>query len=120
MPEWLDSHGREGWHQIVGLVESLGLLTLSDGPALEIYASAYSRLRWAQKELQYGVVAMNAQNSVRSHPAVAAAQSASTTMLSILTEYGLTAASRSKVSVSKSEEDDPLAAFMAPALKKRS
>lgn len=120
MPDWFDDFGRQGWHRIVGLVESLGLLAVTDGASFEIYAAAYSRLRWAQKELEYGVVAMNAQNSVRSHPAVAAAQSASTTMLSILTEYGLTAASRSKVSVAKSEEDDPLAAFMAPALKKRS
>ena len=82
-PKHFDKQGKYWFKRLGDQLAGIGVLTELDGKALEMLVDAYVESREARKEVR-----------------------------GWLQEFGMTPASRSKVSVRKSEDDDPLAEFM--------
>lgn len=47
-PEYLDEIGKAEWLSVTAQLEAMGLQSGTDSQALEQYAGAYSRYRWAE------------------------------------------------------------------------
>jgi P27 family predicted phage terminase small subunit len=97
-PESLDSFGRAEWERIVPELEAMGVLSQVDGAALALYCAAYSIAVRADMEIGlYGLLLETGMGGLKANPAVAMAKAARAQMHSLLTEFGATPASRSKV-----------------------
>lgn len=114
-PKHLDTIGRAEWRRIVPLLDRMGVLASVDGAALALYCDTYSRWYAARQEvdkrgllvevdMEYGTV-------LKLNPASAVMTSTTKTMIQLLTEFGCTPSSRSRVSV-KDSRKDPLEAFL--------
>jgi P27 family predicted phage terminase small subunit len=113
-PEHLDSFGRAEWERIVPELEALGVLARVDGAALALYCAAYSTAVQADMEVGlYGLLVDTGMGGVKSNPAVAMARAARSQMHRLLTEFGATPASRSKVKVRDEGSKDALGEFLA-------
>jgi P27 family predicted phage terminase small subunit len=114
-PGHFDEFAREAWDRLIPQLDGLGLLTAVDAPALELYCAAYSRWRRALTEIEaFGVTSYTTEGaSVKANPACNIAAQAERLMAALLTEFGLTPSSRSRVKSAGSESDDALAAFLA-------
>jgi P27 family predicted phage terminase small subunit len=104
-PADLDPKGREAWDRIAPKLAELGVLTEVDGEALALYCKNYAIACRAEGQIKrYGVTVK--EGSVRRpNPAVAIAHRAHQIMTSILTEFGLTPSSRSRVKVDATPRD---------------
>jgi P27 family predicted phage terminase small subunit len=112
-PECLDSFGRAEWGRIVPQLEAMGVLAEVDGAALALYCAAYSQ--WVQADMEigiYGLLVDTGMGGVKANPAVAMARAARAQMHSLLTEFGATPASRSKVKVRDEGKKDALGEFL--------
>jgi P27 family predicted phage terminase small subunit len=105
-PDYLDAFGREAWDRLIPKLDELGILSEVDSEAIVLYCQAYSRWRLASLDIaKNGVTTMSAFDSVKSNPAVAVAVQAERMMASILTEFGMTPSSRSRVKVDTTSRD---------------
>jgi P27 family predicted phage terminase small subunit len=113
-PEYLDSFGRAEWDRIMPELEDLGVLAKVDGAALALYCAAYSE--WIQAQLEviiHGLLVETGAGALKPNPAVAMGHKARAQMASLLTEFGCTPASRSRVKVQgDAQSRDALAEFM--------
>ncbi len=97
-PEALDSFGRAEWDRILPELEELGILARVDGAALGLYCAAYSQWIRADLEVQIrGLLVDTGTGGVKGNPAVTMAHMARAQMHSLLSEFGATPASRSRV-----------------------
>lgn len=119
---------RAEWRRLCDELEALGVLNLSHRAALEIYCGAYGRLLIAEAALEaHGAVLFTTRGEekdargnvveegdvvIKSNPAAAVAAQCETIMTRILTEFGLTAASVSKVKAREQTQKDELADFL--------
>jgi P27 family predicted phage terminase small subunit len=113
MPEALDSFGRAEWERIMPELEELGILARVDGAALALYCSAYSQ--WIRADLEVvirGLLVNTGSGGVKPNPAVAMAHQARAQMHSLLTEFGCTPASRSRVKTDDGKARDALGEFL--------
>jgi P27 family predicted phage terminase small subunit len=122
------------YRKVGKLLDEVGVITKADGLALELLVSAYDEYRDARdliqdrasdKKFEDGQVAETKDGLVyetftnngaiyRPHPANAIATNAWRRTHAMLTEFGLTPASRVKVSSLEDENaEDPLEAFLA-------
>jgi P27 family predicted phage terminase small subunit len=132
MPKGLSLSARREWKSIVPELMKLGVLTVVDGKALAAYCEAFAMWEMARKEIRengltFKVTAITKIKQadgttrdevlvlgIKRNPAVAIAFESLRAMKSYLTEFGLTPASRSRLSVEQPpKNDDPVAAFMA-------
>ena len=121
MPEWLPASARAAWEHIAPLLFSMGVLAEPDRMALERLCQAYATIRHCERVLaDYGDLtyeSMGREGNVmrRQHPEVAILADADRRFHSYLVEFGLTPASRSKVSaiLDLSEEDERIARYFA-------
>jgi P27 family predicted phage terminase small subunit len=117
------------WNQLCDLLEGTGVLSPAHAPALEVYCAAYGRSLKAARAIQeHGLVirtpkvyshsakppeGVEPPLCCKANPAAGIAAQADKTMLAVLTEFGMTPASASRVSVStRSRADDDLEAFL--------
>jgi P27 family predicted phage terminase small subunit len=97
-PERLDDYEREGWAAFVRDVQLLGLLSVVDGHAATVYATAYGRGRRFDDEIrERGVMVEGAHGGLIVNPAVAAKERCERIMVSVLSLYGLTPSDRSRL-----------------------
>ena len=90
----------EEWNRIVPELYRLGLLTLVDRAALELYCSQYAIYRDALEEIKNeGITTTNIRSGAKAHPATQVAREAAKIIKSIATEFGLTPSSRSRISL---------------------
>jgi len=109
-PAFLKREALEQWRYIAPELERLGLLTIVDGAALAAYCQAYQR--WIQAERNVnknGLVLGGGTRYAQPNPAVGIAQKSMQLLRAFAAEFGLTPASRSRISVSKKPEaEDPM------------
>ena len=114
-PAHLDAIARHEWHVLSQLLHPLGLLTLLDRGALEMYCDSYSRwVRATAAVRESGEVVTlkgsTGQTRIFPNPWRRIADTAFEQMNRMLSEFGLTPASRSRISVKKlvepADDDD--------------
>lgn len=124
-PEWLDDYAREVWEQISPLLVGMRVLTEADAPALILLASAWSDWRTADEVIRRMGTSFevrewdrNAEEFVvvgyRRRPEVADRADAWRRVRLSLSDFGMTPAARSKVSVAddRAEKEDPVARWL--------
>lgn len=99
-PKHLNNIAKKEWKRVAKELEPLGLLTTIDMAALAAYCMAYSR--WVEAEdmiRQHGMLVKSPNGYPMQSPYLAIANKALDQMKGFLTEFGMTPASRSRISV---------------------
>ena len=123
-PAWLSERGNHYWNEIGPVLLSMKVVTFGDGAALSLLVEALAE--WAEARqavigvggvggvgLVYEMETESGQTMRRPKPEVAQASDAMKRALRMLTEFGLTPSSRSKVSALGGEDgNDPFAEMM--------
>ena len=118
-PAWLDLSplARRAWHELVPLLRGMGVLTRADRIALALlcdalasYANAKSVV--ATEGSTYETASETGATMIRAHPVVAMGAESSRFAKTMLGEFGLTPAARSKVSRVGSGQKDPLETWL--------
>lgn len=110
---------RAEWRRIVRELGTVpGLLTSVDGDAISMYAETYARWVVASQKLAMGglVVEMSTQNGgkyMATSPYMAIVNQCLKTMKQLLTEFGMTPASRTRIQIEKPPEEDPFDEFLS-------
>ena len=100
------------------LLNAMGLLTKVDIPALEAYCVAYGRWVEAEKKVkELGVVVKTTNGNPIQNPYLSAANKAMKQMRQWMSEFGLTPASRTRVTAVEAEEPDELEQLLMRGVK---
>ena len=105
-PKHMSKDARTYWRQITPLLDSMGILTIADTTGIEILCECYAEWRQACEALKaygsstYETKTKDGSTMFRNRPELATKADCERRIKAMLTEYGLTAASRSKVSTS--------------------
>lgn len=110
-PDWLDKTAKDAYNDIVKIVSDMGVMSKGDSLALSLLVDAYKRYLDARKDLKKNGQVEESFNSNgakvrKKNPSIDIAFEAHTKMMNILREFGLTPASRSKVSSVEDEKGD--------------
>lgn len=117
-PEWLSELAKQYWGEIGAVLLAMKLTTVADGPALQLLTEALAEWADARRAvhlagLTYETTTMTGDVMRRPNPEVAIASDAWRRALKMLTEFGLTPASRSKVSaLGENDGKDPFEEMM--------
>ena len=101
IPEHLDEEARSEWSRITKALQEMNLLATTDRTALACYCTLYSRWVQAERDVEkYGsVVKAPSSGYPQKSPYLSIADSAMKSMLTFLTEFGMTPAARSRIRV---------------------
>lgn len=117
-PEWLPESGRRFWHELEPMLLSMRVLTEADRPALVALAAVYAIWRRAfdviwEEGTSYEAVTEHG-TMMRRRPEATDEADAWRRFRSMLIEFGLTPAARSRVSASAGGEkdDDPVETWL--------
>ncbi|ANW50101.1 phage terminase small subunit P27 family [Burkholderia pseudomallei] len=106
VPEWLSAEAREHWPTIAKQLADAGVLSVLDRAALAQYCEAFAIWRQAyEKVLKFGLIVKAQSGFPVQSPFLSIANVQSERMLRILAEFGMTPASRSRVTVSKADDE---------------
>lgn len=109
-----DDEAREEWDRMVALLDRMGVLSQTDGAALSIYCSIYSRWVKAKAELKAGSLTIATDNGgEKTNPAVGIAERCEAQMRAYLTEFGCTPSSRGRLKTGGEKKRDRLSEFQA-------
>lgn len=116
-PAHLSPKAKTAFKNVCDLLEEMGVLTVADGMALEMLCDAYAEWRDLRKVVEqkgatYETVATSGDVMVKARPEVAMAADAWKRVKAMASEFGLTAASRTKLQTSEPESVDPLEEFL--------
>lgn len=112
-PAWLPADARECWDDIFKLLSPLGYVLETDKHALAILAREMMMIRRGTAEIEKYGLTIETDRGPRQNPAVGVVNSATRSMLNILSHFGLTPASRTKiVAAASSEEKDAFEDFL--------
>lgn len=103
-PTWLHREAKREWRRIVPELESLGLLTKIDRAQLAAYCQSYAR--WYEAEMvikRDGMIMTTATGYQQQMPAVGIARQAMADMRAFASEFGLSPAARTRISVKPAE-----------------
>ena len=118
-PAWLSPKAKRAWKEIVGILGGMKILAKADRKALEMLCDAYAEYRDARAVVSkqgatYEAETVAGGTMIRPRPEVAIAADAWRRVKGMLTEFGLTPASRSRVHVpEKGENKSPFAEFLS-------
>lgn len=101
-PEFLEQEAREEWDRIVAILQEMDLLTTADRSALAAYCVAYGRwVRAEQQVRKFGEIVKSPDKGwPMQSPYLSISNQALETMRKLMTEFGLTPSSRSRIRVS--------------------
>lgn len=119
-PRFMSDRGAGAWKRIGGLLDSMGVLTHADQGALVLLCEAFADwFECVDVVRREGIVyeTPTAAGSIvkRAHPAVAMRNDAHRRIQSLLIEFGLTPAARSKVQRIDDDDADPLEELLREA-----
>jgi P27 family predicted phage terminase small subunit len=106
------------WFKRIGEeLDAVGVMTTLDGKALELLIEAYTEYRQhcdvlTEEGYTYKTVSATGEDIVKAHPAAVMKSDAWKRIRAMLSEFGMTPASRSKVGASGPVEADPLEEFL--------
>lgn len=112
-PDWLSSEARKHWPDIAAQLADARILTELDRAALAQYCEAF--VIWQQaydKVLKFGLIVKAQSGFPVQSPFLSIANQQSERMLRILTEFGMTPSSRSRVTASKPDDASRYAKFV--------
>jgi len=107
MPRHLDIEASAEWDRMSKELHKLGLLSELDSTELAAYCVCYSR--WVDAETQMaekGIVNTTTNGNIIQSPLVGISNQSMILMHKFLTEFGMTPASRARVSAKKSNKKD--------------
>jgi P27 family predicted phage terminase small subunit len=112
-PKHLSKEARAEWDRIAPILESMGLIALSDRSSLAMYCQAWGDHVKAENMIRKkGMVIETPNGSVQVSPWFSISKNSKLVAHKFLVEFGLTPASRSKVSARKEEsQKDPKQRF---------
>lgn len=112
-PDHLSDAAREHWEQVACELAEAGILTRIDRDALGLYCEAYARWVHANEQIQkFGPLVKAPSGYPMQSPFLAIANKAFDQMRAMLTEFGMTPSSRTKVQVERPDTADPLDEFL--------
>jgi len=112
-PEHLSEIALKEWNRMSELLLKLGLLTLIDRTAFAAYCTLYARWVEAEEALKKtGSVVRAPSGYPMLSPYYTVSNQCLQQMRAYLTEFGLTPASRSRISIGGLNQDDPLEDFL--------
>lgn len=112
-PRHLDNYAAEEWRRVVPDLRRMGLLTIVDRSALEAYCVNYGLYRQCKYILeQNGLICVAPSGYLQQRPEVAIMRNALKEMRAFMTQFGMTPASRSKISVSAADEESAFEQFL--------
>jgi P27 family predicted phage terminase small subunit len=111
-PEWLNLLELEAWDTLTAALEPMGVVTISDGPALTALAVAWADWRQARAVLDLEEHYPEAGDGLRKHPAAGVASEAWRRVASMLAEFGLTPSARSRLEVGACSDPDQFEYFL--------
>lgn len=106
-PGWLDREAKAEWRRIVPELERLELVKAPSRSSLAAMCVAWSQFVTATRILDAEGLIVEGLHGSRAHPALAIQQSASSALRQWAAEFGLTAASETKVRSKAPAKDDP-------------
>lgn len=106
-PEWMDTPATEEWKRVAPDLEAAGVTSRVESTALAVYCQAVSRMRLAEKEIFRDGITIMTEGGLKKHPAVGIAERAAVIIKAFASEFGMTPASRSKVSAKPGTEQNP-------------
>ena len=113
VPEHLSEAARKEWRRLGGMLVGMGVMTEADGDALALLCTSWARWLEAEEQLRrYGIVIKSPSGYPIQSPYLSIARQSMAEVRSLLSEFGLTPASRSRVSVAEQKESDPFEAFL--------
>ncbi len=118
VPAYLNPKAKTAFKNVSDLLEDMGVLTIADGMALEMMCNAYAEWRDLRKVIDkegstYKTLGTSGDEVIKARPEVAMASDAWKRVKSMAAEFGLTAASRTKIQITEKETEDPLAKYRA-------
>ena len=105
MPAGLSPEAKKHWKQVIKHLKDAKIMTNLDVPALMIYCEAYAQWKDATDKINDHGAIIRGQNGPARSPYLMVAQKAFDQMKQMLTEFGMTPSSRTKISTNG--EDDP-------------
>ena len=112
VPRHLCKVGKKKWRQLSKELHAAGLLTKIDQDQLAVYCVEYATFIEAEANIQEHGKLIKAQSGFpMQSPWLAIRNKASDKMKKIAVEFGMTPSSRSRVTVEKPKEKDPLEDF---------
>ncbi len=117
MPSHLSPKAKSAYKKVCDLLESMGVLTVADGMALEMMCDAYAEWRDLRKVIDtegatYKTIGTSGDEIIKARPEVAMASDAWKRVKAMASEFGLTAASRTKIQTNEPKTNDPLEEFL--------
>lgn len=117
MPKGMSADAKKEWKRIAPVLYDMGVLSTIDTAALEAYCECYARWRKAERELAKSSMVYMAKGYPILNPYLSIANKAMVEMRRFMQEFGITPASRSRISTSgaqpaKASANDPYA-FLA-------
>lgn len=125
-PSWLEELespiAAETYAELAGILERMQVMTKADGKALELLADAYGLYREARRIIEeegltYESTSDSGGKMIRARPEIGIASDAAKRIRALLSEFGMTPSSRSRLHVGGQLPADPLGDFLS---KKRS
>ncbi|MBN9079658.1 MAG: hypothetical protein BGN87_18410 [Rhizobiales bacterium 65-79] len=121
-PEWLSTRGAEIFEQLVTIIGPMGIGSATDTAMLALAASRLEEVeictamiedggRTFVSNMTYDDEGRIVSQQIKGHPAVAQRSEAMRHAQSLLSEFGLSPAARSKVSVTPLDDKNPFAAL---------
>jgi P27 family predicted phage terminase small subunit len=106
-PRHLSAEAKSEWRRVTPLLSTLGLLSRIDRAALSMYCEAWGRWVEAEEALKkYGVMVKSPNGFPMQSPYLAVANKAMEQMRGLLTEFGMSPASRTRLSVQEQSDED--------------
>jgi P27 family predicted phage terminase small subunit len=110
-PEHFSEKAKAYYNDMCQELDRYGIITETDSRAAEMLIEAYVEYRElsddiARNGLNYWVEGTNGQQLLKANPSVAARASAWNRVRAMLTEFGMTPASRSKIVAKKSDDNE--------------
>lgn len=112
MPAWLDREARAEWDRVVPQLAALGILTSVDRAMLANYCAAHSLAVRATREYQSGDLMIDGPHGPVPNPLLKVAREARAQARLLGAEFGLSAASRTRISAPEQPKEDTSEDFL--------
>jgi P27 family predicted phage terminase small subunit len=118
MPVWLTPKAKTAWAEVSRILKDMGVGTVADGKALELLCATYAEWRDANQKLKeyggltYECTTKDGGTMHRAYPEVAIRADSARRLQSLLSEFGLTPSSRSKIKADVPGEVDEMEALL--------
>ena len=113
MPAHLNEAARVEWKRLARELATMRILTSADADALAMYCETYVRWVEASKALADGGMVTVTENGYPIlSPYISIVNQCLRTMKTLLTEFGMTPASRSRIQVPEGKAEDPFDDFL--------